>query len=351
MIDDATRKRIVEENSKWFEDGFAPLDMRGHPDYSAPSPEQDFIDDRFAPLDTRGTGLGLKEWLANPPEEAIDRVAAEAGDKTLRDRVSKARAEAISAQFVAANPEYYSHPGNLELIVETLIESAGMQELRDWFGHKPDDVILTLYERGVWTLENLQLAFDELYRQGELLVKPGSTKPISAEQLQECQLLAQSDLNAALARYLQFRLGLTDAEVQDFSRREAMKMMSNPDLRPVFLETALFGFRQMHPLELTQELIDYAAPYLSASFPTIKLLEAIYQKYEKERAEQQRSALFQPQEEQEIDLDSLDDSSVARVYQNILRANGRGVRLEHEQTHNSLFSSPEQQIENFRNRS
>src|SRR5579863_8720472 len=207
MTRESTLQRIArEETNRFLDDNFAPLDLSGCPSLLVqPSEESQLPDPRFAPLDDRGTGLGARalkrsiEELATDPE-VQEQVAIETGNPELLESYLDQKAEQVSREFMRKNPSYHRCPENWEAMVRTVAFN-----LLGWAEDEgdADEAEEELIRRGLWTLENLNAAFNALSREGALIARPDQPQNLSQQQRRAIALQAGSgDIDGAISRYL-----------------------------------------------------------------------------------------------------------------------------------------------------
>lgn len=126
--------RIVqEETAKFLDDGFAELDLSSCPNLQPQPSESNAHDDRFAKSwedsPFARSASALKQFVENPDDEAISRVADEVGDRNLRAEIRERKQEAVAAEFCRLRPQYAKSDHNFRSLVGCL----------DWnFFHRED---------------------------------------------------------------------------------------------------------------------------------------------------------------------------------------------------------------------
>ena len=288
------QQQIIKDNEKWVTEGFGGVDMSGFPDFSK-LPEEDkpsIAGDRhgFNRVDFGPSIKGLQKFVNNPGVEALERVAKETANPELANQIAEQRTSDIAYQFINANPSYVPSDGNFEAVVEKLCFMHNQLPLARI---DPAQASTELYLRGLWTVENLQAAFNELVEGGALEMPEGHLYNPTPKQLRRCELLATvpGRLGEAIENYCRFRIGediydsMTVAEKED--------VLTDPAYRELFLEAATWAFKQIEP-NVTDEAIEFIIPRLQGRYPTVAVFKAIYEQYLKRQDSQQRNELLEP---------------------------------------------------------
>lgn len=122
------QKSIIAKESAWVDDCFSQLDLTAYPALQPPPPENTREDNRFAkhwtdtPLTASATAL--RNFVAAPDAETLERVGNETGNKGFRDEVRQRRGETVAEQFKRSNPDYIPTQNNYQIIATTLAFNA-----------------------------------------------------------------------------------------------------------------------------------------------------------------------------------------------------------------------------------
>jgi hypothetical protein len=194
-------------------------------------------------------------------------------------------------QFINSTPEYVASDENFEAMVEKLYFMHSQIALTRL---DTQQAVVELHLLGLWTLENLQAAFEQLVQAGALEMPEGYLRELTAQQHHECELLAATNrLDEAIGAYLRFRIGEDICDCM--TRNEIKDVLTNPAYRDLRFEAAVWGFTQVQPDAVVDDaFIEFAKPYLKGRYPQASLLKTIYQQYLKQQESQQRSELLEP---------------------------------------------------------
>jgi hypothetical protein len=182
--------------------------------------------------------------------------------------------EAVNREFTLAHPEYYLCPENFEAIVNCL-------SLR-YLGYGSEnyddaEIMENLFCDGYWTTQNLEAAYEELNAVGALEVKPGTAKPLTADDRQALSIAAaaittERDLDRVLNAYLQFSLG-------DDAPRSWKQVVGKIQYAGVLFAGVLFAWSHRRAdYEPSEGAEQYIRKYLAGRFPTFALLDAAWTK-------------------------------------------------------------------------
>jgi hypothetical protein len=143
--------------------------MSGFPDFNK-LPEEDkpsINGDRhgFNRVDYGPSIKGLQEFCNNPPVEVLERISKETSNPELVDQIATQRTTAIAMQFINSTPEYVASDENIEAIVDKICFTYNQIALTRV---DTKQAVVKLYILGLWTLENLQAAFEQLVQGGAL---------------------------------------------------------------------------------------------------------------------------------------------------------------------------------------
>lgn len=312
-LSEEQRKKIMKENEKWIT-GWSQPDFG--PDYSSPIaediPSLQGDKDGFNRVDVGGLPNEIRSYVKGTkpiPSDVLDELVDQTGDEKLAYDLLDRKGCQISELFVKRNPKYVRSEENYRQLVETLCFNYAL-DLESYIDENISDVVHELVRRGIWTVSNLTAAFEGLYDSGGLAEYPeGDLKPITQRQLQQCQILATHNINSAIQAYIRYRVG---ADVFDaMTAKERDELVENPEYRPLLVETTFFLFQQVHPdVLLTQDVIDYMSPYLEGKWPSVKLLEIVYEKYLKEKKEDRLFSVGSHPLQNPIDLENLSDDEI-----------------------------------------
>ncbi len=310
-LSEAERQKIIKDNEKWISDGFGQLDRSGFPDFTRP-PEEDkpsINGDKhgFNRVDFGPSIKGIQDFVNNPPVEVLERISKETSNPELADQIAQQRTSAIAYQFINANPSYVPSDGNFDAIVEKLCFDHNQLPLARIDSAQAS---IELYLLGLWTVENLQAAFNELVEGGALEMPEGYLRNLTAQQLHECELLAATNrLDEAIGAYLRFRIGEDICDCM--TRNEIKDVLTNPAYRDLRFEAAVWGFTQIQPDAVVDDaFIEFAKPYLKGRYPQASLLKTIYQQYLRQQESWQRNELLEPFNSPERSLDDLSTEEI-----------------------------------------
>jgi hypothetical protein len=320
-----------EESSRFLDQNFAPLDISGCISLlKPPSEESQLPDDRFAPLDNRGIGLGasaLKKGIQQLVHDAEvqQQVARETGNPKLLREYQHSQAEAISRDFLRANPRYHRCPENWEKLVQTMaLNLLGWAEDEADVDEAQDELI----KRGLWTLDNLNAAFKALSRAGLMIVRPDQPRQLTEHQRRAIALQASSgDVEGAISRYLLLRSpeDTADAFLDAATASDALEEIAHPDLARIVKEAVWFCWEQGRPnYSPTSERRHFMQDYIAGRIPTARLLDEAWSACQAAENDAVRSGLLQQVSEPKApataqELDTLDDSEIDHLYHSTLR--------------------------------
>lgn len=327
----AKLERIAhEETARFLDENFAPLDLSGCPSLvKPPSEDSQLPDSRFAPLDDRGIGLGaaaLKrgiEELVNDPDVQLQ-VARETGNPELLEDYQDRQAEQAAREFMRRNPTYYRCPENWNAMVTTLAYNAlGWAEDEA----STDEAEHELIQRGYFTVENLTAAFKALSRAGALQVRPDQPRSLTQHQLRAIALQAGSgDVDGAISKYLLLRAPEDAAEafLSAPTLVDALDEIADPSLANIVREAVWYCWEQGRPnYSPSPERRKFMREYIAGRIPTARLLDEAWAACQTDEKDVTRANVLQQVEEEAqasaLDLESLDDSEVDRLYHSTLK--------------------------------
>jgi hypothetical protein len=303
-----TRTRIIaEETAKFLDPSFSQLDLSSFPDLNHPAPEEFAAEDKDGLNRVVVSGSNqLKALAENPDREALEQIAKETGDPGLVERLQDERENTEAKAFMAANPSYYRHDDNYEVIRQYL-DDGGLEFNRD----------------------NIATAFKALSRTGKLQVDPATPRPLTDHTRRAIALQASAgDVEGAVARYLQMRLPETASEMWLYSTslQEALDGIAAPEYKRLVEEAVYFcwghGRANYSPTRARRQFIQ---DYVAGRIPTARLLDEAWAACQAAEKDALRSTLFgqvTPQEpEQQPDLDNLSDAEIDKLYHGALRKN------------------------------
>ena len=313
-----------------MDDNFGQLDLSGCPSLlKPPSEESQLPDDRFAPLDDRGIGVGaaaLKrgiEELVSDPDVQLQ-VAQETGNPELLEEYQNQQAEQAAREFMRRNPSYYRCPENWDAMVTTLAYNA--------FGWAEDEADNDeaeheLIQRGYFTVSNLTAAFKALHRVGALQVRPDQPRSLTQHQLRAIALQAGSgDVDGAISKYLLLRSpeDAADAFLNAPTLSEALDEIADPSLANIVREAVWYCWEQGRPnYSPLPERRKFMRDYIAGRIPTARLLDQAWAACQLEETDAMRSSVLRQVETgtqtSALDLESLDDSEVDRLYHSTLK--------------------------------
>lgn len=303
-------------NDPWYDPDNTQLDLSGLPSFNL-QPEEDFYDDRFSQRDmTAGyTSRDLKSFLNGPIDNATSQELARTGQQEFIDDWNDRKAEEIALQFMKAHPDYYATNANCQALIRTLCESASLPL---------DTEVPQLVARDIWTLENLESAFETLKVEGQVQAAPGTIRHLSASELQSlAALCAVGNGHQAVEEYVALSLGQPRTYFHSISEHREKKLISDPALRPLFERAVYFVFSNV-TLDYgpSREFEEFLGSVVGGRFPTVALYQTAWGQW---KEKQKHSFLFSSdsgntqRDDGTVDFDNLTDAEIASLHRQTLK--------------------------------
>jgi hypothetical protein len=307
------------EVNKWADVRFGGVDVVGYKsgrDFAASQTGTDSeTDNRFAPLDTRGSAGNLKAALTkmiSDPEAARE----SGNEEALIDALDR-QAEGEVVAFRDKNPTYYRSNENWVAMVRCMaFNFLGRRDVED---ADPDECYRELLRNGHFVEPNLTAIFKTLFNAGSLDVSPDAPRPLTLQQQRAVMLLASTNPEAAIGKYLQYRL--PEGVIEDWSELDDI---ADPAYAHVVGEAAWFVWENSRPgYSPTSERRDFMKSYVAGRVPTLRLLDAAWVARQSEEKDVTRQSVLsqlnpstQPTEQ---NIDDLSDDEVANLYNSTRR--------------------------------
>ena len=323
-MDEKTKQRIMEEETKKFlDEGFGQLDLSSYPDLEKPVTDTFESEDKHGlnRVDTSGLGGAnrLKDLVRNPDAAALSELARENPD--LAEKLQSDNADLIARQFRMRNADFVNSAFNQDQILRYLLEKHVRQDLKDF--NRQKDAIMALMSVNAWTVAELETAYQELLRRGELAVLANQPRNLTdTEKLHVEQMAANGLILEALVEYVKARVGEDVADQVTFNLIDPAAFASDPANRPIFEESAWFVWQAARPeFSPTPERIARMKEHIAGRFVTIALLDAAWRAVQTAEKDALRSGLLNGpaessenvQRSEEMNFDNLSDEEIARL--------------------------------------
>jgi hypothetical protein len=209
------------------------------------------------------------------------------------------------------------------LVEYLLLNKLGRAAFVEVDGDNVDEKIELLTAKGAWTAANLDEAYQHALSQSILEVPIGQSRALTQSELLHCQRVAVSNDVCAVCLYLCYAsdadvLHMTDQQIE----QHAVALLHNPAWTDVADQATLFAFSNcprygyVPTPERDAFLLDFCrAGGRRVSFPLLQQAWAERKRQEHiGQVEANRNAPISMEE-----LDTLDDASVERTYQQTMR--------------------------------
>lgn len=328
MLNDKDRQRIInEESAKFLEPGFGGLDLSSFPDLQKLPPEE--LPEHF---DRSGLSRvnGLRDLIENPDQEALAQLAKE--DPQLAAQLQSDTATRVSQEFRRRHPEYIASEFNFDQILRFLLPKIG-RDLRSF--NDSEEAVMVLMSANLWTLPEIEGAYQQLLRDGELEVPANQPRNLSAaEKIRIEQIVASGDLLGGIIEYVKGRVGQDVADQITFNLADPEAFASDPANRPIFEEAAWFCWIAARPaFAPTPERIAAMKRHMAGRFVNIPLLDAAWAAVQEAEKASNRSALLhgiqnsaETKQPTPADFDEMSDEEIARLKSAALREFARQQR-------------------------
>lgn len=296
MLDQATKQRIIsEETARFMDGGFGQMDLSAFPDLQHPPTEQFELQDRhgFNRVDDSGlAGINqLKDLVANPPREVLEELARETANPELVSQLAEERAEAVAREFRRRNPGYLKCDANWRAMVQTMaLNFLGEEDL------DADEAQDLLISQGHWTLANLEAVYQAVDRAGALEYPANHARPLKeAQRLRAEQLAANGDVLGGIVEYIKGRISEEAGYEVAFTLADPLAFSTDPAMRPI-LEEAVWYCWQAYRKDFSPspERRRFMHDYCAGRFVTVGLLDAAWEECKRVERDATRSALFNP---------------------------------------------------------
>ena len=321
-LSERDRQKIVENTSAWINQDFGGLDLSGFPNFTPPAPaHKDRFEKRDGPFSSSASAL--REFIASPDTESLERVSKEIGHETLVDEVRNRKGEIVAQKFKLARPAYIPCGENLHSLVVT----AAYNWLQPSDQGGDDEALINkLIDSGAWTVERLCAVFDTLNAEGLMVLAAGEPRNLTtAERLKVSRLAQSGKLDQAIGYHISCALDRDDLDLE---------LVNDPDYRDV-CDSAVWTVweESTHDYTSTPSREAFLRRHCGNRPVTIPLLNAAWAELKKREASHARSEILgqiqrpqAPQPVNEKQLDALDDTAVDRLYHDSLRAYADAVR-------------------------
>jgi hypothetical protein len=323
----AEQRAIINKESAWVDDSFGQLDLTAFPALNELPPEQSRDDSRFA-REYGDTALSrsasaLRQFVADPDAEALERVGAETNNEGFRDEVRQRKGESIASAFKRACPDYIPTQHNYQIISQTLAFntlSAAQQE------GTVDEQVSDMVDAGHWTVTNLISCFNALTREGLLDVPLGSVRNLStAERLRVTRLAQSGRVDEAIGEHLRCAL---DGE------EPGMEILNDPNYRDACDDAVWAVFADItYDYVPTAEREAYIQRHCAGRPVTLALLQSAWSACQASEQRYQRGELlnsYQRPEDStppsERGLNAMSDSEVDRLFHASLKEYANSFR-------------------------
>lgn len=320
MTPEQQRSIIQNESAAFLDDGFGQLDLSQFPSLQPPPTGKSRDDGRFAKhwTDTplSASAAALRDFVANPDTESLQRVADEIGQEEFVDEVRQRKGERIAQLFKQARPQYLPLDENLDAMVATMAFNYLPPSEQDG-GTKT--LIGRLIEAGAWDVSHLCAVFDALESEGILVLPAGEPRNLTErEQLRVARMAQSGRTDEAIGEYLRCAL---------HGEEPTLEMVTDPAYRAVCDDAVLTVFEEV-TLDYvpTPERKTYLLRHCGNRPLTLGLLQQAWRACQDNEQRHERGELlnqFQQTDSEPVspkEIDALDDASVDRLYHDSLRA-------------------------------
>lgn len=243
----------------------------------------------------------LKQFVENATLEDYQEVAQRVRDPELLKRISeevKDREEEKAAlEFLKRRPEYEATDWNFTQLRRYLHEN----EL-------------------AFTVDNLEVAFDELLKDGWISTPPGEPKELSEwEQMRVARMAQSGSLAEAVVSYLKFALpGLEDWQIQNAT--------SDPKYRELCDGCTFFVFSHAtNDFKNTEENFEFLMDFADGRPLTVGLLQEAWSARKRDAILHTEDLTSQPEAP---DLDSLPAEEQERLYHAAVQERARQMKQQ-----------------------
>jgi len=300
----------MSNDSAWF-DGDVAVDMVGFPsrDQASETTVADLWRASHKGWDSNLSDQGVpkaksvEEILRDDPD--IVRELQEK-DPTAYEAFLDTRTEEVARLFRAQNPKYVRSERNQAAVVAHLLKKhLGIDYLE---GH---EAITEAFNHGVWTVANLQHAYQELLSAGALDVPAGETRALNEQDmLKVVAALRLHGPDAALTEYIAAALG-------GRSRKGFESLMTEfPELAK---RAVSFVFFHMRGMDKASFQAFQKAKINQMVLPTLASLDDAWTSFALERYEATEAAANRPQQPKaptEADYSSMTDAEIETAVNN-----------------------------------
>jgi hypothetical protein len=304
MNKEELNKRLADD--PWYDPKNTQLDLSGFPSLQIEDSEDaSFSDSRFSQMNL-SSGMKmpeLKKFISKPlDDETVSELAKVNPD--LAEEWNDRLAEKVSIEFANSNPNYFKCEENFDTLVSTLAFSANL----------PDDSTENdLLQAGVWTVENLHNAFEQLTIEGKLKTKLFTQRELSNPELSSLQVdVASGNWQSALMGYLSLRLGMYQHWLESIEPWQQTAEISKPENRQLLFDATYFIFESLTTdYSPDQSFVDFGVRYIGGRLPTVALWSAAWNKYQ---SDNKHSYLFggnkSVSEQVDTDFEGMSDDQI-----------------------------------------